>query len=134
MLVRLVADCGLLERELDPPGDKVLDRSREPDVDLDRDRDGTDAEEAGECDLERLLLLLGGVLESDLDLDRLGDRLDFLLRAERGVLLTLEEEVVLLEVEDSPAGVGAVLFPVVGVLGSRSVCDMRSERSSIPPP
>jgi hypothetical protein len=60
--------------------------------------------------------------------------LDFLLRAERGVLLTLEEEVVLLEVEDSPAGVGAVLFPVVGVLGSRSVCDMRSERSSIPPP
>jgi hypothetical protein len=61
--------------------------------------------------------------------------LDFLLRAERGVLLTLEEEeVVLLVVEESPAGVGAVLFPVVGVLGSRSACDMRSDRSSIPPP
>ncbi len=47
LLVRLVADCGLLERELEPPGDKVLERSREPDVDLDRDRDGTEAEEAG---------------------------------------------------------------------------------------
>ena len=75
LLFRLVADCGLLERELDPPGDKVLERSRDPDVDLERDRDGTEAEDAGECDLERLLLLLGGVLESDLDLDRLGDRL-----------------------------------------------------------
>ena len=67
--------AGLLERELDPPGDKVLERRRDPDVDLERDRDGTDAEDAGECDLDRLLLLLGGVLESDLDLDRLGDRL-----------------------------------------------------------
>lgn len=37
--------------------------------------DGTDAEDVGECDLDRLRLL-GGVLESaDLDLDRLGDRL-----------------------------------------------------------
>ena len=54
---------------LDP---KILEQSRDPDVDLERDRDGT---EAGECDLARLLLLLGGVLESDLDLDRLGDRL-----------------------------------------------------------
>ena len=82
LTVRLVCECGLLllDRELDRErGDKVRDLSREPgDVERDRDpppREGTEADEAGEWDLERLLLLLGGVRESDLDLDRLGDRL-----------------------------------------------------------
>lgn len=39
--------------------------------------EGTDADDVGDCDLDRLrLLLLGGVRESaDPDLDRLGDRL-----------------------------------------------------------
>ena len=52
-----------------PPGPAPGER------DLERDRDGTEADE-GDRDLERLLLLLGGVLESERDLDRLGDRLE----------------------------------------------------------
>ena len=54
-------------------GERVLDRSlEEGDSDLERDREGTDAEDG---DRERLRLLLGGVRESERDLDRLGDRL-----------------------------------------------------------
>lgn len=69
-------------------GERVLDRSlEEGDSDLERDREGTDAEDG---DRERLRLLLGGVRESERDLDRLGDRLDFRLRVDRGVL-TLDE-------------------------------------------
>ena len=67
----------LLDRLLDTErGDRVRDRSRDPDVERDRDleRDGTDADD-GERDRLRLRLLLGGVRESDRDLDRLGDRL-----------------------------------------------------------
>jgi len=68
----------------------VRERSREPDVERDRDldRDGTDADD-GERDRLRLRLLLGGVRESDRDLDRLGDRLDFLLRADSGVVVAV---------------------------------------------
>ena len=56
-------------------GESVLERSLEAgDSERERDREGTDAED-GDRDLERLRLLLGGVRESERDLDRLGDRL-----------------------------------------------------------
>lgn len=73
-------ECWLLERLLEREreterGDSVRDRNREPDVERDRllERDGTEADD-GECDRERLRLL-GGVRESERDLDLLGDRL-----------------------------------------------------------
>lgn len=67
--------AGLLERDDEPPGERVRERRREPLVERERDREGTEtADEAAECDLERLRLL-GGVRESERDLERLGDRL-----------------------------------------------------------
>ena len=73
----------LVERDREPTecGDRVRERSREPEVERDREpeRDGTEADE-GEWDRERLRLLLGGVRESERDLDLLGDRLN---RSER---------------------------------------------------
>ena len=68
-------DDRLLERLRDTErGESVRERNRDPDVERERDRDATDADDA-ELERERLRLLLGGVLESDRDRDRLGDRL-----------------------------------------------------------